>query len=521
MADDGLYPFYPNPAPGEIPYSVHSRYIERVGLPSKKALDIFTASGRKNTKPHLFVFPKNLRTLSSSLPKEHPWSNIETFFMNNTILPYLTYFNSSKNVCSQQMDSPEIVIDNATRNLFYKDFWEHMRYPRFCLTCIEEDSSKEGFPYFHREHQLPGVAVCWLHGEILYNGCKVCGPYPITKSNSHLPGQCLCKDGIKPLPAFPHIPSNFEGLRWIARESAYMVSSSGIRGCFSREDLRRLSNNIMRFNHLPDLVLFLYNLVKSRFGWGFLKWLRFQGFYAYESSKAYYNIAYRKEVDSTFHMLLIVGALFGSIQEFELLAQKSSSLDKLIKAERTRTFSKKDSSSINYHELFNHYYRECFTPLNRLDKTPKKKLIFNMMNNAVLTGKNAPMPFYIRRALGDAKIKAISEDLTKGHKKKRICKKHNCPKWVILIIEMTDIVYFRKDSHQNINRKQELKRKQFIDYISSHPSIPYEEAMKALPDICSEFEREDPLWLINTLICLKCACDMDGILDRNKLYSSE
>ncbi|MBN3769284.1 hypothetical protein G3N99_03145 [Burkholderia sp. Ac-20392] len=39
---------------------------------------------------------------------------------------------------------------------------------RFCPVCLREDKLSDGYPHWRRSHQLPGVVVCHLHGEMLW-----------------------------------------------------------------------------------------------------------------------------------------------------------------------------------------------------------------------------------------------------------------------------------------------------------------------------------------------------------------
>jgi hypothetical protein len=53
----------------------------------------------------------------------------------------------------------------------------HMKHWRWCPKCIIEDEEQFGVPYYHRDHQLPGVFHCQKHCEILNDKCDACGWY--------------------------------------------------------------------------------------------------------------------------------------------------------------------------------------------------------------------------------------------------------------------------------------------------------------------------------------------------------
>lgn len=45
---------------------------------------------------------------------------------------------------------------------------------KLCPVCIKEDIDRVGEPYWHREHQLPGVIVCPTHNVHLHDQCPAC-----------------------------------------------------------------------------------------------------------------------------------------------------------------------------------------------------------------------------------------------------------------------------------------------------------------------------------------------------------
>ena len=51
----------------------------------------------------------------------------------------------------------------------------HVSHWRWCPDCVVEDTDKYGVPYFHRDHQLPGVFRCHKHNQALVEKCSSCG----------------------------------------------------------------------------------------------------------------------------------------------------------------------------------------------------------------------------------------------------------------------------------------------------------------------------------------------------------
>ncbi|WP_366915600.1 TniQ family protein [uncultured Herbaspirillum sp.] len=48
------------------------------------------------------------------------------------------------------------------------------KLPKFCVDCLASDTQREGEPYRHRAHQLPGVKVCHAHQSLLHTSCPSC-----------------------------------------------------------------------------------------------------------------------------------------------------------------------------------------------------------------------------------------------------------------------------------------------------------------------------------------------------------
>jgi hypothetical protein len=181
-----------------------------------------------------------------TLPSGHPWIDLRHTIQHHTSLPYLTYFDkpeqrdSAVKLLSENMQSKYIV---QSLGLTQYRCGNGPKHPRFCSACIQEDERTLGFPYFHRKHQLPGVAVCWKHDEILSHGCYICGAYPIPGRGLSMPGRCKCSSELLPMPAFDKLPANHAVLKWLADESAQLVNAVGTTAASSRATLRQLVLN--------------------------------------------------------------------------------------------------------------------------------------------------------------------------------------------------------------------------------------------------------------------------------------
>lgn len=61
------------------------------------------------------------------------------------------------------------------------------RYWRWCADCIAEDHEIHGMPYYHRDHQLPGVFHCHRHQQGLSGRCAGCGFAATVLSEQSIP----------------------------------------------------------------------------------------------------------------------------------------------------------------------------------------------------------------------------------------------------------------------------------------------------------------------------------------------
>ena len=241
--------------------------------------------------------------------------------------PYFTYFDSpEKRREAFQLLAEEDISQRVALALGLAKYkcGPSPRSPRFCPECVRVDKRAHGFAFFHREHQLPGVGVCWLHGSILAHGCSECGAYPIFQLGLSTPGKCWCSSQLSPLPAFDHLPMNLPALHWIARESAHMVAAEGTRIPSVREYLR---SKAIRSGFGSERCLSnvkIAGAIESRFGLDLLNWLGYPALTLGEPSAWIGRSLYPKleNRSPTVVFLLFVGIFADSIQGFEAEAEE-------------------------------------------------------------------------------------------------------------------------------------------------------------------------------------------------------
>jgi hypothetical protein len=161
-----MLPFFPAPYQDELLYSVLARYADRRLMRHSQLL--LGLTGRRNTSI-AYNFPTRIDRLLSVLPPQHSFT-ADYFIDNHTLFPfYVPFMTASKAIevralmkgGTRTAISAKVGI-NASRVVKNS----HLRY---CPRCVEVDELRHGFPYWHRSHQLPTIAVCTTHQNWLIN----------------------------------------------------------------------------------------------------------------------------------------------------------------------------------------------------------------------------------------------------------------------------------------------------------------------------------------------------------------
>lgn len=158
--------FFPRPYPNEFLYSIFARYHHRAGnLAYKDTTEELLGS---TTAGALTLFPSNLEYLCGQL---HKGSLITPALLiqNHTFFPLFRPFLSEQrsalalnylegsNLGQQRRSQKGFIRFNSLTGGTFK----------FCSSCVAADRKVYGEPYWHRDHQLPGVFYCYEHGRIL------------------------------------------------------------------------------------------------------------------------------------------------------------------------------------------------------------------------------------------------------------------------------------------------------------------------------------------------------------------
>lgn len=65
---------------------------------------------------------------------------------------------------------------SLSKNVIFNIKGSELAQPwRWCAECVNEDTESYGIPYYHRDHQVPGVKHCSKHNCVLVSKCNACG----------------------------------------------------------------------------------------------------------------------------------------------------------------------------------------------------------------------------------------------------------------------------------------------------------------------------------------------------------
>lgn len=185
--------FFPASMPDEMLHSRITRYHFLSGnrTAAETYRDLF------DTKPFCMstIVPKQIETLAGRLPGQSE-SNLAELISANTTFPAYRPFLG---VRQGPQHAGEPTFDGVVRVPRREGSIHGMA--KLCPTCVQEDLIEQGYAYWHRSHHIPGVAVCWRHGDALIHACPKCS-HPFYRKLRLLPNltePCAC--GWSPLQA--------------------------------------------------------------------------------------------------------------------------------------------------------------------------------------------------------------------------------------------------------------------------------------------------------------------------------
>lgn len=493
------FPFFPQPANGETVYSIFCRCSTRTPFPDKYLLHELT--GQCRCAPLMMVLPGYLPLIAARMPDGHPWRDTALIVREHTALPYFIYFDEKENrvqwlskLAGAVSSHPLTMALGLARN--QGGAWSH--HPRYCPICAEEDRNNLGFTWFKREHQLPGVAVCWQHETVLAQGCCRCGSYPIKGRALTMAGKCSCDQGILPLPVDAQLPADSEALLWLARQSAFLVNSSGT--CFG--NIRTIVRERALKHGLGHGTLLdparLAEAIERRFGEEVLTWLGTRVWVKGQPAAWVRRLLSGKlngqRRSPTILYLLVIGSLYESVVEFEKSSER--------KEEKKVTFvndplleDKAESESpraIWSEKLFDLLQSgECGLPgiSCRIGVS-----VYQLIEEIRRCGWRVILSPQIRKKLGDETIAAIKDDLRRGIVKTKIMRLYGCSEWALTLIELDEPGLNNQYRIAARLRTQENNRARLLEHLATHPAASRSDIMNALPGVYDALNSHDKEW---------------------------
>lgn len=178
--------FFPMSMPDEMLHSRITRYHFLSG--NRTAADTF--QDLFGSAPFsLGILPKQLEVLAARLPGD-PESNLDELTFTNTIFPaYRPFLGVGKGEGNASTGANLSEVARIPR----REGAVHGK-AKLCSSCVQQDLLETGYAYWHRSHHLPGVSVCWRHGETLMHACPKCS-HPFFRKLRLLPNPtepCVC-----------------------------------------------------------------------------------------------------------------------------------------------------------------------------------------------------------------------------------------------------------------------------------------------------------------------------------------
>lgn len=193
--------FFPAPFPGEILFSIASRYHVLSGNCNCKRtlIDLFGAA----TMIPATGLPSHIGGLNDRIPG--PAISELEIIERHTLFPYYRPFlrpgvtdASLREMIGDDARGLKIRIGIVTNSV------PDTKRLRYCPECLKDDLEKYGQPFWHSCHQLPAVTVCRNHGCFLKDRCVRCEDLAAGRQELYLPvlkcprGHCMISEVAYP-----------------------------------------------------------------------------------------------------------------------------------------------------------------------------------------------------------------------------------------------------------------------------------------------------------------------------------
>lgn len=193
--------FFPNPQEDELLDSVVYRY-HRLSGHASLCDTMETLFGIREFKTPRLISGR-IDWLMEEL-SSHTSMDTERLLRRHSLLPALGRHFPEKRIQSAVAESRRSPRIGTSGIYFQGNQTVLSEYFQCCPMCVTEDMQNLGFAYWHRSHQLNGVATCHRHGCDLVSHCPRCNaPIHMPKS-TELPSDRCAKCGTTQFAAFSH-----------------------------------------------------------------------------------------------------------------------------------------------------------------------------------------------------------------------------------------------------------------------------------------------------------------------------
>ena len=150
--------YFPTPYPGEWWYSVLCRYHVRSGN-IKNSVTIRELYGGKVAAQGKLFPGADCATVVARIP--NAILDLRQILIEHTLMPYYLRFypkERKEEILSLLLKGKNVAM--TSKELCSPDGIEGLK---FCPQCYDEDVKQFGEPFWHREHQIPLMPICFRH----------------------------------------------------------------------------------------------------------------------------------------------------------------------------------------------------------------------------------------------------------------------------------------------------------------------------------------------------------------------
>ncbi len=315
-----------------------------------------------------------------------------------------------------------------------------------------------------------------------------------------MPGRCPCGDD-SPLMLDLATAENIGSLVWIAEQSVAMLNSQSRCNGKIRERLREAAlakgfnrGSLLNYDRLARAV-------ELSFGRPVLKKLGASSFNDGRPSAWIRRLLYAqldgKRRSPSFLYLLVIGALFNSIEDFD----KAAETDVVFGKGSVRNSYCKQASLTREKPIWTDDFFELLGKGLGISVVASKLGIpvYAMTREARQQGWRIPLSKQLNKKLGSKKIAVIKKDLRQGLVKKEVMRKHGCSEWALMLIELDEpgLCLAHKNAFQhNIQKKNRQRLRQLV---KARPFVSRSDVLAESSGLYDSLLKHDREWFFKQI----------------------